>query len=90
MLDVQTDAANVTKSMKTNTAKPEPKKERHSLRNAARRMVVKNPNISVEEMLTVLTQQGYTPDRDVLAQYRNSVRDVLRVIVQEGIKEIRL
>jgi hypothetical protein len=76
-----------TKPAKTNSTKIKPKKRRKkgaSLRRTARRLVVKNPTITLAELHDALTKQGFKSTKLIVGAHRNSVRGVLRLLVQEG------
>lgn len=64
--------------------------ERESLSLHIKRMVIKNPNLRIEDLMTKLAKDGYTASRFVVASIRQDTRATLRLLKEAGMPGINL
>jgi hypothetical protein len=62
-----------------------------SMRRALKRMIVKNPGRTTEELIAALEKQGYqSPSRLTISTIRADTRDTIKVLNEAGITHIEI
>lgn len=79
------------KAVKADGKKAAPAKKGTSMRRALKRMVIKKPSRTVEELMEALEKQGYkSPSRLTVATMRADTRDTIKVLNEAGLTNIQI